>query len=249
MKIAVLADIHGNLPALEAVIANLTTETPDLVVNLGDCVSGPLWPQETGELLMDLEWPTVRGNHDRVASGAPVPPENRTDHFTQAEISPAVATWLRDLPGILQVPPDITAFHATPGVDTLYLTEEVANGRAHLASQSVIQERLGAPAPGELLLCGHTHIPRLLSLSGGITIFNPGSVGCPAYTDDEPEHHVMETGSPHARYGLMQLRNGTWDFWHKTIDYDWDHAAARAASVGRPDWAAMLATGHAVKSS
>lgn len=47
MRIAVLSDIHGNLPALEAVLADLRAHAPDLVVNLGDCATGPLWPRET----------------------------------------------------------------------------------------------------------------------------------------------------------------------------------------------------------
>src|SRR5215471_15524104 len=65
MRIAVLADFHGNLAALEAVVEDLQNRRPDQVVNLGDCVSGPLWPSETAALLMALGWPTVRGNHDR----------------------------------------------------------------------------------------------------------------------------------------------------------------------------------------
>jgi predicted phosphodiesterase len=66
MKIAVVSDIHGNVLALEAVLADLTGEAPDVVVNLGDCVSGPLWPEETAAILRETSWPTVRGNHDRI---------------------------------------------------------------------------------------------------------------------------------------------------------------------------------------
>ena len=66
MRIAVIADIHGNILALEAVLADLARRGgADRVVNLGDCVSGPLWPRETMERLEALGWPTVRGNHDR----------------------------------------------------------------------------------------------------------------------------------------------------------------------------------------
>ncbi|CAH2407389.1 hypothetical protein MES5069_60041 [Mesorhizobium escarrei] len=66
MRIAVLADIHGNVLALDAVLDDLRQRGgADLVVNLGDCVSGPLWPRETMERLEALALPTVRGNHDR----------------------------------------------------------------------------------------------------------------------------------------------------------------------------------------
>lgn len=55
MRLAVLSDIHGNLPALEAVIADLEKNGADAVVNLGDCASGPLWPAETVRLLRTLD--------------------------------------------------------------------------------------------------------------------------------------------------------------------------------------------------
>ncbi|RWQ35238.1 MAG: metallophosphoesterase, partial [Mesorhizobium sp.] len=61
MRIAVLADIHGNVLALDAVLDDLQQRGgADLVVNLGDCVSGPLWPRETMERLEALALPTVR---------------------------------------------------------------------------------------------------------------------------------------------------------------------------------------------
>ena len=65
MRIAVLADIHGNLRALEAVLADLPRRGADLVVNLGDCFSGPLQPAEVADWLMAFGWPTGLGNQDR----------------------------------------------------------------------------------------------------------------------------------------------------------------------------------------
>ncbi|MBO0344929.1 metallophosphoesterase family protein [Roseibium sp. CAU 1637] len=243
MKIAVVADIHGNLPALEAVIADLSTERPDQVVNLGDCVSGPLWPDETGRLLMQRDWPTVRGNHDRVAVGPKVPASNRTDHFTQAHLSEDVTQWLRLLPQVIQLTEEITLFHATPEVDDLYLTETVIDGRGVLSSVEEIDNRLAGATAAPLLLCGHTHIPRLLTLPHGQTIFNPGSVGCPAYSDALPSPHVMEAGSPHCRYGFLEFSSTGWVFTHKSIAYDWHAAESRARTCERPDWADALKHG------
>ena len=57
MRLAVIADIHGNLPALEAVLADIERRGADRIVNLGDCVSGPLWPRETMDLLDTLGLP------------------------------------------------------------------------------------------------------------------------------------------------------------------------------------------------
>ncbi|WP_373371523.1 MULTISPECIES: metallophosphoesterase family protein [Microvirga] len=65
MKIAAIADIHGKHAALEAVLAHIAQQSPDLIVNLGDTVFGPLQPSATAERLMSLGLPTVRGNHER----------------------------------------------------------------------------------------------------------------------------------------------------------------------------------------
>ncbi len=55
MRIAVIADIHGNMPALEAVLADARRRNIDRTINLGDCVSGPLWPREVCDLLMTIQ--------------------------------------------------------------------------------------------------------------------------------------------------------------------------------------------------
>ena len=65
MRIAVVADIHGNVRALRAVMDDLEEVAADRVINLGDTVSGPLEAAETADLLISLAWTTVRGNHDR----------------------------------------------------------------------------------------------------------------------------------------------------------------------------------------
>jgi predicted phosphodiesterase len=65
MRIAVIADIHANLPALEAVLADIERRAFDRMINLGDCVSGPLWPHDVHDLLMARDDLTIRGDHDR----------------------------------------------------------------------------------------------------------------------------------------------------------------------------------------
>lgn len=64
-RLAVISDIHGNILALEAVAADIKRRNVDGIVNLGDHISGPLWPKETIEFLMKQEWIQIRGNHDR----------------------------------------------------------------------------------------------------------------------------------------------------------------------------------------
>jgi predicted phosphodiesterase len=55
----------------------------------------------------------------------------------------------------------------------------------------------------QMILCGHSHIPRIVYLSAGKLIANPGSVGLPEYEDDLPHKHAIEAGSPHARYSII----------------------------------------------
>nr|WP_292341563.1 metallophosphoesterase [Mesorhizobium sp.] len=91
MRIAVLADIHGNVLALDAVLDDLGRRGgADLVVNLGDCVSGPLWPRETMQRLEALGLPTVRGNHDRRVAEDPADEKMwPSDRYAQERLTPA----------------------------------------------------------------------------------------------------------------------------------------------------------------
>jgi putative phosphoesterase len=243
MRIAVIADIHGNARALEAVIADLERCAPDLVVNLGDCLSGPLWPEETAQLLMARDWTTVRGNHDRVVAAGDVPPGNRSDSFTHAALSGQSLDWLKRLPAFARLAGDILACHGTPGDDNRYLSEEVENRDVRLSDEAEIMERLGGETAGTILF-GHTHIPRVLRMPAtGQILINPGSVGFPAYDDDTPYPHRVQTGSPHARYALIERGASGWRVDLKAIDYDWTAAGAQARRNDRPDWAEALETG------
>src|SRR5260370_24474095 len=95
MHLAILADIHGNVLALEAVLADLQHRKADNVVNLGDCVSGPLWPRETAHRLMRLDWPTIRGNHDRWVTDWPPEKPYPVDAFAFRALEAAQLAWLR----------------------------------------------------------------------------------------------------------------------------------------------------------
>ncbi|MAB00377.1 MAG: YfcE family phosphodiesterase [Stappia sp.] len=243
MRIAVLADIHANVRALQAVIDDLERARPDMVVNLGDCVSGPLWPEETARLLIERDWITVRGNHDRVVAARNIPPENRTDSFTLDRLSGGSPAWLSALPVTARPAPGVFACHATPGHDDTYLAETVDGPDPRLSGESEILARLGdETAP--LVLFGHSHTPRLLHLaSSGQTLLNPGSVGLPGYSDATPIPHRMQAGSPHARYCLAESDGDGWRFEMRAIAYDWAEAAEQARRNGRPDWARPLETG------
>ena len=101
MRIVALSDIHGNLPALNAVLADVARRGADLIVNCGDILSGPLWPAETAERLMALDLPTIAGNHERqllrCASGS----GGASDVYGFQQTSAAQRAWLASLPATL----------------------------------------------------------------------------------------------------------------------------------------------------
>ncbi len=242
-RLAIIADVHGNLAALEAVLADIGRQGASAVVNLGDHVSGPLWPAETVAFLMRQPWLQIAGNHERQLTTLDPARHGASDRYAYARLSSAQLDWLRALPAQAFPRDDVFAFHGSPSSDLTYLLETVAFGRSRLAGEDEIVARLGSQAT-PLRLCGHTHLARAVVVRERELIVNPGSVGLPAYADDTPEPHVMESGSPHARYALVDDERGAWQVALQVVPYDHAAAARQAARNDRPDWAAALLTGR-----
>src|SRR3984885_9578221 len=98
MRIAVIADIHGNLTAIAAVLADIEHRNVDQIINLGDCVSGPLWPREVCDLLMASDDLTIRGNHDRWVSGLDLTSMGASDRYAYSQLNQGYRSWLAALP-------------------------------------------------------------------------------------------------------------------------------------------------------
>ncbi len=242
MRLAVISDVHANLAALEAVLADIATRGVDATINLGDCVAGPLWPAETWDCLVAAALPTVRGNHDRWMYDRPderLPP---VDRFARRVLRPGQDRALFDLPEVIDFSPEILAVHGTPTDDSTYLTEEILAGRMVPASRGLIGDRLGAAMSRAVVLCGHSHRQSVTQVPGGPLILNPGTVGCPVFAD-LPTAGALEPRSPHARYAILTRRGGRWGAELFALEYDWDRAAACAMANGFPVWAEALATG------
>lgn len=240
-RFAVIADIHGNALALKAVLDDIEAQGIAQVINLGDVFSGPLDPAGVWALLKERDFLTVRGNHDRYLTDLSPEEMGRTDRDTHDVLPHAALDWIRDLPTELEIGP-IYACHATPRDDNLYWSETVNYGALQLSPRGAIEARadgIGAP----LILYAHTHLPRVLHLSGGRMMVNPGSVGCPGYSDEQPEPHLVQTGTPMASYAVLQRVTGGWRAEHRSICYDWAAAAGQARRLGREDWARVLETG------
>ena len=246
MRIAVIADVHGNLRALEAVRADLARRSPDLVVNLGDHLSGPLQAASTADFLMSENYIHIRGNHDRQLTDRPPAEMGHSDRAAHAQLSTRHLEWLASLPPTRTLEGAIFLCHGSPRSDLEYLLEDVTGDRIQLSPAENIVPRL-AGVNASLIFCGHTHIPRAIRLPGGVLVVNPGSVGLPAYDDTSPHPHWVETGSPHARYAIVDWSPKSVNLDLIALDYD-HHAASRAAAeANRPDWAHALATGYALR--
>jgi putative phosphoesterase len=240
MRLAVVSDIHGNLRALEAVLGDIAERSPDAFVNLGDCVTSPLWPRETFELLQTLAWPTVRGNHDRWVAGTSWAPSSPSIAFTREALDASHRAALGNLPETLTLPENVLAVHGTPDSDTEYLLEEKRDGRLALLNAAALGDRLG-DTTASLVLCGHSHHQHVAADARGRLVLNPGSVGCPRYADNA-DRLVNEAGSPHARYAIVTKRGSGWSIELVVLEYDWSVVASQAIRNGRPDFAAAFST-------
>lgn len=199
--LAIIADIHGNSWALDAVLRDIEYKNIQQIVNLGDCLLGPLDPAGTADRLIDLNLLTIQGNDDRVLLAPPERPSAATT-YTLEHLKPAHLEWVRSFPATAVVANELYLFHGDLAADETYLLEEVTDHGVFLRSTTDIATAL-AHIDQPVILSGHSHIPRTIFLPPGKLVINPGSVGMPAYTSGLPLPHGMETGSPHARYAIL----------------------------------------------
>lgn len=243
MRFAAIADVHGNYLALEAVIADIRAQGVDGIVNLGDMASGPLDARRTMDALMALDAVHVLGNHDRYLIDRP--PENMGswDRPAHAQLGAGHLDWLATMPPTRVYRERVFLCHATPESDEVYWLETVLpDGTVRMASLEAIEEA-ARQIVQPLILCGHSHIARAARLADGRLIVNPGSVGSPGYRDVHPFPHVVEAGTPDARYAILELVDGTWRVTFRHVPYDHEAMAALARRNGQPELAAALATG------
>ncbi|MFM5929562.1 MAG: metallophosphoesterase family protein [Novosphingobium sp.] len=243
MKIAALSDIHGNIAALDAVLADIATRAIDVTVNLGDICSGPLFPAETAQRLMALDLPTVRGNHERQVLDGRIERMGASDAHAAQTMTAEQIAWFASLPETLQLTPDVLMVHGTAHSDVVHFLHTVDEQGIHSASEAEVAARAQG-TDAAIILCGHTHIPGQVRLSDGRTVINPGSVGLQAYDDDHPCAYRVEMGSPHARYAVIETQGADCTVEFVAVPYDWDGAAQTAEARGRSDWVNALRTGR-----
>jgi len=223
------------LVALEAVLRHAAGNGADLMVNLGDCATSPLWPRETFDLMSHLRLPTVRGNHDRLLVDAPARNASAIVAWSWWQLGENASLQLAALPQALSLADDaVLAVHGRPGDDAAYLLEDNIDGRLAYAPVTALMDRLSGVS-ASLVLCGHSHVQHTARV-GDRFVLNPGSVGCPRYAGNT-DPMVAEPSSPHARYATVTGRRGRWAADLHVVDYDVDGVIERARANGHPDWA------------
>jgi predicted phosphodiesterase len=241
-RIALVSDIHGNLPALEAVLADTRRRGVTRIVNLGDSLSGPLLPAETARFLMAQDWVQLAGNHERQLLEFGEQGGGESDAWAHARLGPEVFAWMRSLRHSQPLDAQVYLCHGTPRSDVEAFLDSVEGDHTRPATAEEIATRCPLSHP-RVVACGHTHIPRVTQSATGQLLVNPGSVGLQAYEDDHPHYYRVENGDAYARYATIEQRGGQWHAQIHPVPYDFESMARLAESNGRPGWARALRTG------
>lgn len=243
MRFAAIADVHGNLLALQAVLADIRAQGISDIVNLGDMASGPLDAARTMDMLMALDAVHVLGNHDRWLIDLPVGEMGVWERPAYPQLNADHLDWLRTVPPTRVFRDRVFLCHATPADDNTYWLEAVTpEGAVRMAPLAAI-EKEAEGIPQSLILCGHTHVARAVRLRDGRLVVNPGSVGSPGFSYDVPFPHLIEAGTPDARYAILELTLAGWSVTFRHVPYDNGAMAALALRNGDAEFASALATG------
>lgn len=235
MRIALVSDIHGNLPALEAVLADIREQGVELTYHLGDLVGYGPFPDAVVECIANSRIFGVAGNYDSTVAlrykhcgcAYEDPWQEELSHlsfqWTVGAVSPETRRFLAALPFRLDVRPagghrggpTLVLVHAAPTLNTLYWTED----RPDDFCRKMIT--LAGVKPGDVLAFGHTHLPwhRVVD---GVHLVNAGSVGRP------------KDGDPRAGYTLLDVEEGTLAVRFRRVTYDVERAAAAIESSALP---------------
>lgn len=233
MRLAVVSDIHGNPHALDAVLEDIAQAGVDATLSLGDFLSGPGDPSGVADRLIELDFPSVRGNHDRFITDGRPDADWHIDAMVRDALDDKQMDWLRSVPATAVFGGEVLLCHGTPRDDNTSFMDGLEGSRQVLMPREHI-ERQAAGFDYPVIVCGHTHVPRSLKLADGRLVVNPGSVGLP-----------FEIGSPDVRYGIVEKRRAGWNAELRSVAYDHVAAARLAVDRGYPKWADVLLFGWA----
>jgi predicted phosphodiesterase len=244
---AIISDIHGNSAALLAVLKNIKARRIDNIINLGDHFFGALEPEGVAEILSENPMISISGNTDReiLESLHKISDKDGMERV-KAELSAQSINWLKSLPQTTTVDDLFFVCHGTPESDNEYLLEKVTEHGVFVYNDEELIEKT-KHIKERIILCGHSHVNRVVYLSNDKIILNPGSVGLPAYLGNGKYRFAMESMTPHAKYAIVHANGNSIGIEQVHCVYDWENAAAAARSNGDENWAKFLLHGRMPK--
>ena len=226
MRVAILSDIHGNLMALDAVMTDLESQSPDQVWCGGDIGWGGSWASECIKRVREAGWPTVKGNTDVWITGDPqtVKTEEQRDLLAKLAAIHAIskddARWLANLPLGYSPAGSVLLVHGTPQSPFDAPTPD-----ASPADFSVYEDK------AQVVVYGHVHHAFFRRLSGGTIVANTGSVGLPKDGDS-------------ASYLILERHGNEITMYHRRVPFDRRAVIAEARRTPEPLGSRILANFH-----
>jgi putative phosphoesterase len=241
MKVALMSDIHANLPALEAVLEDIRPRGVDAIWNMGDMLGYGAFPDEVVNLIKQEKIQNIIGNYDLKVLKVKqkkdnwkkgVPPEKWIAYsWAYGKLSKSSINYLISLNEEIKLESDgkkILIKHSALDPDEEHLTPDSPDEKfREIASQS------GA----DIIIFGHSHIPFKKKVDG-VWFINPGSVGRPG------------DGDPKASYAIMTFQPKVFHVIHYRVDYDVEKAVSAIREGGLPDiFAEMISEGHSFETA
>jgi predicted phosphodiesterase len=232
MRIALIADIHGNLAALEAVLADLAHESPDQIVCLGDVAATGPQPREVLNRMRALGGPVVQGNTDAFLLGRQSSPDDdeatrrfdEIDRWCAAQLAPEDLAYLRTFRPTVELPlgdgTRLLCYHGSPRSydDVISATTPEAELAPMLAG-----------ARATVMAGGHWHF-QMLRRFEDVILLNPGSVGL--------AYDILPDGArrvpPRAEYALITAEDGRMEIDFRRVPYDRDATRREIFARGLP---------------
>jgi len=244
MQIALLSDIHGNLPALEVALADIDRRSFDAIYCLGDLGGYAAEPNEVQEAIMARGYPTISGNYDQnVGFNGPdcgchyitsldIAMSDISFGWTKEHTTEENKAWLRELPREIRLEIEgqqVLLCHGSPRDNSEYLLANRSDGylRQFTAGGK-------ADAHADVIAFGHTHVPYHRVVEG-VHFVNTGSVGRP------------KDGDPRAGYCILTLTGDQVSSEQIRRPYDVERTCSRLIAAGLPEYfAEYLRTGGEV---
>lgn len=228
-RVAFISDLHANVVALDAVLADIDRLGVDAIVCLGDIVDLGAQPNELLARLAERGVQSIQGNHDPLDEHPPHPRLLEIESWTQAVLEPASLAMLASLPERLTLDLDgvtVLCVHGSPRSDTDQILA--------VTPRQTLEEWIG-DAKFDVMVGGHTHVQLLRRLDERV-IVNVGSVGMPfarALLPGGGEPRIL----PWCEYGVVSCEAGlaSFDLRRVPLDVERHIAAIRASSFPDPE--------------